>query len=111
MPLPRSLHSVFLTQYYTHWHRGVLFASCQVIIDIFLAGLVSSVTIDGLLITSPTSGLLVIPCVSASTLAISVSSKVILSGCLVILTPSGVNVDAWHSGIYESVQVRSPSSP
>jgi hypothetical protein len=29
----------------------------------------------------------------------------------VILTPSGVNVDAWHGGIYESVQVRSPSSP
>ena len=66
---------------------------------------------DGLLITSPTSGLLVIPCVPASTLAISVSSKVIISGCLVILTPSGVNVDAWHGGIYESVQVRSPSSP
>jgi hypothetical protein len=49
---------------------------------------------DGLLITSPTSGLLVIPYVSASTLAISVGSKAIISDRLVMLTPSGVNVDA-----------------
>ena len=26
-----TVHSVFLTQYYRHWHREVLFASCQVI--------------------------------------------------------------------------------
>ena len=42
---------------------------------LLVAGLVSLVTMDGLLI----SGLLVIPCVSAGTLAISVGSKVILS--------------------------------
>ena len=55
---------------------------------------VALVTMDGSLITSPTSGLLVIPYVSASTLAISVGSKAIISDRLVMLTPSGVNVDA-----------------
>ena len=36
-------------------------------------------------------------------LAISDGSNVILSGCLVILTPSRVNVDAWHGGMTASV--------
>jgi len=44
-------------------------------------------------------------------LAIFVGSKVIPSGCLMMLTPSEVNVNVWHRGIYASVQVCRPSSP
>jgi hypothetical protein len=47
----------------------------------------------------------IILCVSAGTLAISVNSLVIVSSCLAMLTPLGVNVDAWHGGICASVQV------
>ena len=66
-----------------------------------VAGLVSLVTMDGLLI----SGLLVIPCVSAGTLAISVGSKVNLSGCLVMLTLSGMVVSCAALSVQEKGEV------
>jgi hypothetical protein len=57
---------------------------------------------DGLLITSSSSGLVgnILYITSAGTLAIFVGSKVILSGCLMMLTQSEVNVDVWHGGMY-----------
>ena len=47
-------------------------------------------------------GLLII---SSGALAISDGSNVIISSCLVILTPSRVNVDSWHGGMTASVTV------
>jgi len=74
MPPPRSLNFVFLTHILAS--GGSNNTSCQVG-GVFVAYRQPSV-VGGLLI----SGLLVIPCISAGTLAISVGSKVILSNFL-----------------------------
>ena len=71
---PRSLNFVFLTHILAS--GGSNNTSCQVG-GVFVAYRQPSV-VGGLLI----SGLLVIPCISAGTLAISVGSKVILSNFL-----------------------------
>jgi len=88
MPPPRSLNFVFLTHILAS--GGSNNTSCQVG-GVFVAYRQPSV-VGGLLI----SGLLVIPCISAGTLAISVGSKVILSGSLVVKS-SFEQVHLWFS--------------